>query len=371
MVKTRSLGVRPLQSQRVLGALTVIVMEKPQNKPKGQKPKKKRNGKNARKKKSRRRRPASRDSSRDAGTAFHLSDCAEKYVDSLLDPFTGPADACIPLLPSFPSQKIRVFTRGNFASQTSNSLAWLSFVPRSTSDAIAGYYSSATSTASGFANSGTGVSSYSHSNSPFLDADLSGSSIQCRLVSAGMRVRYAGTVLNAGGTVYALEEPAHKTILGKTNTDMMTYDRCLRLPIKADGQWVTLCWAPMDADECEYGTTSAPTGITVPMMGIMAVVAASTSVSFDFECFSNWEIIGTKARGATMNKTDVTGTGLVQQAVRMVGNGQVDNKLLTEGRKLKTHKGLLATIGRLASGSISGFLPKALKTALPLVGALL
>lgn len=299
-------------------------------------------------------------------TAFRLSPCAEKYYDSLLDPFDGPADACVPILPSFPSQKLRVFSRGSFATSSANSNGFVFMSPTASNDGQGAFKTGSTFAGTTLSNGVTGVSQVLMANSPFTASDFSSGYVQARCVSAGLRVRYSGTKMNAGGTVYILEHPNHQTLVGYDTAAMMALDRCLREPLSDTGAWHTVCWAPVDQDEMDYLAASNPAASTAYPLAIF-VVSATAGVTLDYEVFANWEIIGSKARGLTKNSADPTGLALVQQTTRSVANGQIDSLVLRQGSKVKDHPTIGKVIGNIAKNVLTGFMPK----VLPFAAALL
>lgn len=169
-----------------------------------------------------------------------LGDCAWKYLQSFVDPFSQEArGACVPSTPSEPSQKVTAYIRGSGIIGTGG-YGFVSMAPGLSNDAPCVYYSS-----------GVGGSIYSLNllSLPPTDQSLSAAAtgngyhpaiayfsqipytfsqvtkdvglqtattleLTGRIVSASMRVTYTGTALNQSGLIVGVYDPNGNPISG-------------------------------------------------------------------------------------------------------------------------------------------------------------
>jgi hypothetical protein len=73
------------------------------------------------------RKPTQPSSEKKMGSS-HLSKCAQDYLCALEDPFNCIEDCCVPLLPSTPSRKIKVFSKGTLTVGV-NGFGFIYYVP--------------------------------------------------------------------------------------------------------------------------------------------------------------------------------------------------------------------------------------------------
>jgi len=145
--------------------------------------------------------------------ALKVSDCSMRYMAALCNPFLAEPGACVPcdLFP-LPSQKIRAFTRGSFQLSTSHGVGFILAAPCSANNTAA----LAFTTAGSIFDTGTLVNSTITNNQtqllaglPYTTAQVS-ALVQARVVSMGLRIRYAGTEASRSGTIVAYEDQDHQ-----------------------------------------------------------------------------------------------------------------------------------------------------------------
>ena len=291
---------------------------------------------------------------------FRLSPCGEKYLDSLLDPFEGPSDACIPNWPSFPSGKIRVFSRGALNIGTAG-MGYIVCRGSAASDSACLHYSTPTYAGTTIANSGTGDAA-ANPNSGYVAADFV-ANVSQRLVSMGIRVRYTGTELNRGGAIYTLEHPEHSTLVGLDVPAARAFNSCHGFPVDKD--WTQICYMPIQASEVVYwngAQTPSPPGNASNNAWFMAILIQSTAGnSFEFEWFANYEVIGSTVRDKTPSDTDIVGLGVVTGSLRSHNDGAVDRRVITlkgdrRPQKASGLPGVVKAIGGYAWKQLSGFM---------------
>lgn len=227
--------------------------------------------------------------------------CLNDYANCLADPKNAPP-SCIPIFPAVDSLKVKTFARGMFHTGNNGQGVVFGFPGTLISNSSD---SARTSTAANTATSSSDFQdvawTYSthNGNSPYSSADFSDTAddMQHRLVSACLRVRYAGTELNRGGTYTCLVTPRHENIWSSSmSIDVMgNFSTTRRVPITND--WVELLWFPIDRAELNFNGPF--TGLPDNASMCIAPSSAANNQPFEFEVYGNFEIIGQKARGKT------------------------------------------------------------------------
>jgi hypothetical protein len=247
-----------------------------------------------------------------------LSHCAQEYALVLSDPFR-PSNACVPLSPCLPSQRTTTFVRGNLAVGTAG-YGYLLARPQAAAmnDIECVYGSIATFTGSAPTDSpDTGVGS-AFSNSPFAQADFD-QSLSWRMVAWGARIRYTGTELERGGTVFGRVDPNGVSFDNDSNTSILANIDTQLLPV--DRKWKVITWHPTSADDMAYRTTSPPV-VGSAMFGFFG----TAGVTYEYEIFAHFEFQGSKAKALTMGVEDTVGTYAVMQAAMRVSTPGASSK---------------------------------------------
>lgn len=250
-----------------------------------------------------------------------LSPCAREYAAALANPFdTGPV-ACIPDFPVLLTRKAKYFAKGNFQTGTGG-FGFVTMTPEYfTSDApVAGAslvrFTDATYAATMVTIIGGGVNA-GLSNSDYAAATFGAAAVlaEYRVVSAGLRVRYAGTELNRGGDMFALHEPNHQSLAGATSTVMRGYLESITCPVVRT--WTNVLYKPVLLTDTQYKNTfptMTTTNVDFNNYMCIAVQAADALVSlnFDWEAYVNVELNGRNIQGRTPSLYDPVGFAAVQ-----------------------------------------------------------
>lgn len=256
---------------------------------------------------------------------FKLGNCAEKYGLSLMDPFEGPADACMPVTPAMNSRKMRPFVRGQLSTSSTTGFGFLiANMLAFANNVSTAWKSGATYAGSTLAITGTGVTVLT-SNSDMASSAFGDGLANYRLVSMGMRVRYRGSELNRGGRVVVLEEPDHAQLVGLTVDQVLAYEKAKEFEV--DGKWCTLLFSgPVSPEEYDYQSSTVIATISNPYMAIIVEAAsATTSVTYDYEIFWNYELIGPTVRGKTTSDADDVGASVILGSVRSLNGSSFDS----------------------------------------------
>lgn len=251
-----------------------------------------------------------------------FSDCAKKYAESLANPFTGPPDACMPDAIPIPSRKMRVFVRSVF---TTGALGFGFVVIRGSAanDVNVCRHSEATYTGGVIATSGLGVTPLTN-NSDYTSAEFGATQdlLKMRIVSLGLRVRYIGPELNRSGQMVLLEEPNHNSLDGLSFGDLASYQSAKIVPV--DRQWHSVLYSPKLLEEVEYTRGHCPASCLDNIVVAVQGVDPTLALSFEYQYYVNFEIIGVNARGKTPSHSDPSGFSAVWGASSSKANTYVD-----------------------------------------------
>lgn len=248
-----------------------------------------------------------------------VEDCTSMYLLSLLDPTAEESrGACIPSGFPMPSQKVRVFTRGSFNTGTTGD-GYIVFQPALVNDlsALSFTGSSSVGTASTSLAGFTNVSTASFSKIPFSSAQVvTTSAVAGRVVSACLRVRYAGTEASRSGLISGCEHPDHNNLALYSSNEINTFESTYRERPSGDGAWFCVNWSgPSNPGEVEYANLQNYCGTGIAPLAI-CINGAAAAASYEYEAWINLEYIGKDTIGKTNNQVDEQGYGNVLQAVK-------------------------------------------------------
>jgi hypothetical protein len=215
-----------------------------------------------------------------------------------------------------------------------------------------------------------------NSNSSFASTDFADDLCDFRLVSACLRVRYAGTELSRGGRCVALIAPDHAELTGLTASGLLANDSAVSCAV-SDGEWTEVIYnGPVSPWEAEY-IDGADTTFDDTWCMCIWVDSAAAAATFEVEAYANFEIVGSLARGKTATLTDPVGGALVSSAIT---NAQLTVRTEHHGSKtfiekavsLAKNMGMKALTGLVGKqpdwGAILGH---AAKRGLPLIAGMM
>lgn len=309
--------------------------------------------------------------------------CTRLYAKSLLDPSGEDSKgACLPCGFPMPSQKIRAFVRGTMFAQPNNTtLATTTgyngfIVYRPT---LAGDVSCATVTnqalptgptniTTAFNSPNWGIFNQNMTKLPFLAAAFTANNVEGRLVSACVRIRYAGLEDARSGVIYLFEDPDHISLSTQSTNTISTYDSCGVQRPSGDGTWHQINWSgPAKQSETEYviddGAAAptagafAPACIVISVIGVNPINSGSAlappAIPFEYEIWQNLEYIGRDAIGKTNNKLDEQGAKNVFAAAK-IAQSQSEPLAPTGPGAVTFKEELKKAAGLMASGAFKG-----------------
>lgn len=287
------------------------------------------------------------------GPQVKLPECTRDYLQVLSDPFHVNQPVCIPDNHVVPSKKLSVKIRGSFASG-SNSEGFIVFNPFHTAnnafthiEGATTYTSSAVMYSDGTSplslietrvTPGNGVQGSNVELSPYSINDFdelpdgsrsvtSGLSVQSRVVGVGLRVRFAGTKLNEGGTILSFRREDGETTHGYTYANLASRPNTKSSAIGS--RWHEVAYLPVqptDYDYCRNGLLGAEgvSGIdsssdvfinNVRYNAGFYVKTAAASQPFQFEYILHVEFLGKALDSITKSHSDITGMSHVRNAI--------------------------------------------------------
>lgn len=253
-----------------------------------------------------------------------LSPIAQAYAELLAHPDTGPLVG-IPNGDTIYSQKARLWVRDTATLGATTPNVHLLCQPFAALAKDCNVLSVVSDTAALPADLATGGQV---TNALYSAADFAPTGVQGRLVAAVLRVKFAGTNLNAGGIEYGLMEPTHGSLASKTSANLMGYTSCLHRSVTHGEEWFEVHYRPIDHNDTSWVDTITRTNASTytlksdgnevawsayPFMGI-AVKGAAVSQTIQWEFFADVEYAGPNVVGKTLTPPDIQGFGTVLAA---------------------------------------------------------
>lgn len=281
-------------------------------------------------------------------SCINITGVGSHYCHLLCDPFRAVSTG-VPSFPTFESQVLRCFVRGTATSSSTSDMGFVTvdpygFLANDSTSSVRASTSAYTGTT--IADVATGVVGTS-SNSPYNSTQIVNDELMhYRVVAAGLRVRYIGTKLNAGGRAVAWTDLDHTSQIGKNYSDLTANDRC-RVEI-LDGKWHSTTWNPIDASELEYVNY-------LDASRVMSVIfyPAAASQTVEFEVVVHYELIGKTIRGKETRMADPNVQSIVS-AVQHANGHTVGERMHQVGDYLASTVGVIeqgaGIMGTLESG---------------------
>lgn len=302
---------------------------------------------------------------------LRLSACAAHYGLAIASPFNPKAaGACVPSFPARPSQK----TAAKLVGQCTVGSAGFGFVvvapvvcndqPSvfSTNSAYPSTSISATfaaavpaqQTAANFSTLPFDATQVNDGNTAF------NSNVAGRIVSVGLRIRYVGTELSRGGTIYGVHHPDHQSINGNTVSMFASLKECIKEPVTR--KWVEIVASAIDPNETAYpdavpwnyngnmqsimnkypfsqgqilSGTGADASMGAPILGF--IITGEIGNVFEWEVIEHVEYVGRPAQSMlTLSHADAEGTSTITEVAASVnatraGSGESQSAAFLRG----------------------------------------
>jgi hypothetical protein len=221
--------------------------------------------------------------------------CSLGYASALANPFDSPA-SCVPTVPSLPSQLNKFVQRGTMSTGTSD-FGFVACRPTICSD---GNTHPVIHTASTFTGTNTNVNATgivgTNFQTPYPSILFSGSSAatdRCkwRPVAYGLRVRYIDKAINRGGRIVTLRDQTNGSTMDMSFDDLASRQSA-KMHNVTSNQWTTICYAPADPEEFEFGHVISPEGLGYFNLCIAVEGPRETQIAFEYEATIHCEIVG-------------------------------------------------------------------------------
>jgi hypothetical protein len=292
----------------------------------------------------------------------HLSMCAEHYARSLVNPYSGPLP-CVPCYPPVKSRKVRLFSKGRFYTASGGNTPGFGWIMADPAQAAAKDAICVSASLASFTGSQMGVSNVngatvtsSSSNSDYTASQIgfANGKASYRVVSAGLRVKYSGTILNAGGDIVGLQEPTHDTLNTYDTAGMEADDEAKKFAIKSD-RWYNILYRPVRTQEKDFHEAITVGQDDLSNIGQhfymgFAINSATPNQPFDYEFYVNMEFSGRDVRGATRSHSDPVGFEGVTMAI---ANSKHRLPRESTANSDGPEKGFLSEVGDFIIGAIS------------------
>jgi len=260
-----------------------------------------------------------------------VEDCTSMYLMSLLDPTSEESrGACVPSGFPMPSQKTRCVNRGTFTLGTTGN-GFIVLRPLIVNDQAALLFTGSASVG----DAGTALTSFtnlatdSFSKLPFTTAQVvTNAEAAGRVVSACLRVRYAGTESSRAGIISSCEHPDHNSLQILSSNEINQFESSYRERPSGDGQWSQVNWSgPCQPQEVEYLSTANVSNLLASSTSVLSICinGGAASAAYEYEAWINVEYIGRITQGRTTNKCDEQGYGNVLECVKTVAGTKALN----------------------------------------------
>lgn len=187
------------------------------------------------------------------------SPCGAQYFAACRDPFDPRArNSCVPRAPARMSAKYTVKTRGVFGIGV-NGAGFLAVTPCLSNDYPSGWISSTGYSLTAINTADANVGAFYAAGLPYAQVNFippaavgnyAKPNAMGRIISCGIRIRYIGTELNKGGSIYRYVDPNHGNLNGLQITSIQGYPETASIPVGRG--WVSLSVSAIEDEEQSY-----------------------------------------------------------------------------------------------------------------------
>jgi len=257
------------------------------------------------------------------------------HIHGSLYPFhSSPFASCFPDQPL--ARRYRTYARGTFATSTSDGAGYLLAAPFIHTNPAAGYlqYSPGAGVAHDIFSNGTNVTAV---NSPYQATDFTGTTRYGRVTCMAIRCRNITSILDRGGTCYALKTPIQEPLIAAAFdtmiADLDTTGNSYRCDTNGGG-WNYAVWVPTDSDQLDFWASpyaqSASSAILGPTLAFVAEAPTVTKQQiYEWEWCCHGEVTSTSSTNETIHGASRGTPHLHCRKVNTVVNELVKNPKVT------------------------------------------
>jgi len=302
----------------------------------------------------------------------HISQCAQEYIASLVNPFDQNLMPCVPSFFPIPSQKSCTWLKGTFALGTTG-FGYVLARATLDNDTNASVIATQSTSVGGVL---TNLSAFTllvsaiNTNNQYTNTQLvTQENVQGRVVSYGLRVRYLGREDARNGTVMMCETLDREDLNTRNFTGISAFQNATKTVPDADRNWISACFSgPSDPDDIDFRPTGLPLGASYP---IVACISGTAGDQYEYEYIQHIEYAGRQALSKTPSHADQKGFDVAIQQVKTVAN----NKAIEPEKDgpgilsrfvsgMWEHSGAIMEAGKTLGGILSMDPSSVLRTAL-------
>jgi hypothetical protein len=252
-----------------------------------------------------------------------LSQLTCDYARSLADPCSGPAR--MPAPPTLKTALRSAWSKGTFKTGTAG-WGWVACSPEAAvfGDITSLFHSSLSSTGNQFEFASPNVSVTTNSPYTLAQAGPGIQQFQYRIVSSCLRIKWAGTVFDKGGSLVGLQTPNHSSLVTRNANDMLAIAGSREMPISSN--WTEIRYTPNEQDDFDFQGSYVRTDANYYYMGFMVQAAAGAAQPFSYEFYVNYETTGYLMSDAKPSFADTTGMSSVLSAVQQTNLASASSK---------------------------------------------
>jgi len=268
------------------------------------------------------------------GTTF-VPKCTRDYMRVLSDPigsYGEVAEACVPDAVVLPSTKRSYRLRGAFSTGTSG----VGFILLSPYRPATDHVCITTTSAASVGAFNTALTSFNNLDNKNYNVEWSsGDNVHYRIVGAGVKVFYRGTLLNSGGFYGTYRNPVNSDVSLWSLDYMSQTPEWRQFKATADGSAEEI-WLPQIDTDFTYDVVS---GSNAAPICIGVVSGTTTPQPYEYEVVLYYELNGQYlTQGRTPSHSDPVGFGAVQAGIQEPG-------MLLQKKGNARHRDLLDRVG--------------------------
>jgi hypothetical protein len=249
-------------------------------------------------------------------TYVRIAPATAQWINTLGNPFGNQLSSGVPDFPATLTRKFKCFVKGTADTGTTGfGFVVAEFLNAAASDVVCVRNSLSTYAGTTVDYTTGATVSNSLSNSDYVAADFGNTptTLQYRIVGAGLKVRYTGTELNKGGQLIAFADPRHRSVFQRSISSIDGNDTSRRFAMNRE--WTTVLYRHVDTDDLDFTATLptvTPANTDSTFYTVVCFQApAGVSLSFEWEMHAHFEVVGRNIRGATPSYADPTGFAAV------------------------------------------------------------
>lgn len=245
-------------------------------------------------------------------TVVETAACTESFGYAQRNPFDAfinkSAEVCMPDAIVLPTGKRRLMLKGTGSTGTTG-VGYVLGQPYNPTNNGSGTITTTAASVGTTATAFSGFTNYALSpftNGSYAIGDIGLNSVEYRICAFGIRVRFKGTQLNKGGTVYAYRSPSNSELWTVTPDALIPLSTCKSYDF--GDEWVTVRWKIATPTDTDFASAIA----TTSALALIVVAATGDAQPFEYQAVTFFELVGSNVNSLTESHSDPVGFGAVQ-----------------------------------------------------------